>query len=168
MGVALAFALPFAVYCQDPPYTIPVLPPPPPVTLVPVAPYQPVSNFAPGLHIGKGHIPLPPPPMAGNTYAPSRKAMDEQYREIENDYPPVPPPTNPTPVIWFLVVINGMALSLLGMCAGFFWLCMLVDCLRLPQTAKDKLGWAAAILVFNVPGAMSYFFLRRTVRIEAN
>lgn len=40
--------------------------------------------------------------------------------------------------------------------ALFFWVWMIVDCVR-HQTA-DRKKWLLIILVFNVPGAIYYFF----------
>ena len=55
----------------------------------------------------------------------------------------------------------------LGIMAQVFWLWMLIECLtKEPSEGIDKLIWALVIFFGNLVGALLYFLIRRSDRID--
>ena len=64
------------------------------------------------------------------------------------------------------MVIMAMLLSFvvgaLGLAALGFWIWMIVDCLKKDfKNKNEKVIWALVIIIFNVIGAIIYFFVAR-------
>lgn len=54
---------------------------------------------------------------------------------------------------------------LLALCAGIFWLWMLVDCAtKEAEVGNTKIVWIIIIVFTNLIGAFLYFFVRRPQR----
>ncbi len=59
----------------------------------------------------------------------------------------------------------GLLFGLLALCAGVFWLWMLVECAtKEPNSGNTKIVWILIILFASVFGALLYWFLRRPQR----
>jgi prolipoprotein diacylglyceryltransferase len=59
-------------------------------------------------------------------------------------------------------------LTLLGIAALFFWIWMLVDCMRRePSDSLEKLTWVLVILLGTIVGAIIYYVIRKMPRDKA-
>ena len=60
----------------------------------------------------------------------------------------------PSPFTWLLILI-----LIFG---GIFWLWMLVDCItRNFKNSSDKTLWIILLIIFTLPAAIVYFFIRK-------
>ncbi len=57
-----------------------------------------------------------------------------------------------------------VVLWIIGIIATVFWLWMLIDALVSEPTTNDKILWFLVIFFLSLPGALIYFFVRRTGR----
>ncbi|WP_394698014.1 PLDc N-terminal domain-containing protein [uncultured Methanolobus sp.] len=67
-------------------------------------------------------------------------------------------------VIPFIMFFLFFGIGILG---TLFWLWMLIDCaMKEPSEGNDKLIWIIVIIFTHLLGALVYFFVRRTKRIQ--
>ena len=67
----------------------------------------------------------------------------------------------------FLVLVLGLV-AFAFMAAVFFWIWMLIDCVKNePSEGNEKIIWILIIIFTHFIGALIYYFVRRPQRLRA-